>query len=225
MHLAIRCLHTICCKRSAGIRSKKLNSNKSVFSLLRRLLTRRCPHLLLSAGTYSRAPERACSYRSISFALGALNSKPADAAVDRWDRRTDARPLHYTEPAPHSTPTASIMWLRLLGCSSIVGLSVICTLHAHAVCLWRNQPVIIAYLPYQPISHGTSSVLLLGFYSYRLAIYDAFNYFVIFQNTSQPATVYSQVLFDLQAWIVGKLLHVFSLTSVNVLTLLLLFLF
>ena len=158
--------------------------------------------MLLSAGTYSRAPERTRSYRSISFAFGALTSKPpaADAAADRWDRRTNARPLHYTEPAPHSTPTASIMWLRLLGCSSIVGLSVICTSHAHAVCLWRNQPVIIAYLPYQPITHVTSSMLFLGFYSYRLAIYDAFNYLVIFQTTSQPATVYSQVLFNLHAF-------------------------
>jgi len=74
--------------------------HKPVFSLLRRLSTRHCPHLLLSAGACCTAHLQlvrgagARGYRSIS-ANRALSSK---LAVDRWyrqtDGQTDTRPFH-----------------------------------------------------------------------------------------------------------------------------------
>ena len=80
--------------------------DKSVFSL-RQLSTRRYPHLLLSAS----ASASACSTAPITqraaidrFLLPAwqlaANPPPAVAAVDRWDRQTDAR--RYEDPTPHS---------------------------------------------------------------------------------------------------------------------------
>ena len=65
-------------------------TNKFVFSLVSRLLTRHYPHLLLSAG--------AC-YRSISRVRGSLSSKPAASrcccrSMGHTDRWTDARLFH-----------------------------------------------------------------------------------------------------------------------------------
>jgi len=78
--------------------------DKSVFSL-RQLSTRRYPHLLLSdsASACSTAPitQRAAIDRFLLPAGQlAANPPPAVAAVDRWDRQTDAR--RYEDPTPHS---------------------------------------------------------------------------------------------------------------------------
>ena len=76
--------------------------DKSVFSL-RQLSTRRYPHLLLSASACSTAPitQRAAIDRFLLPAGQlAANTPPAVAAVDRWDRQTDAR--RYEDPTPHS---------------------------------------------------------------------------------------------------------------------------
>ena len=74
------------------IMSKRLNmyrqSNKFVFTILRRFSSWRYPHLLLSAG--ARAA-RARSCRSISPARRARSSKPASGhCCCRWDRQTDS---------------------------------------------------------------------------------------------------------------------------------------
>jgi len=63
--------------------------NKPVLSLVPRLSTRRCPHLLLSA---------CAAFRSLSIDIccprSAANPPHTAAAVDRRDGRTDTRPLH-----------------------------------------------------------------------------------------------------------------------------------
>jgi len=70
------------------------NQNKSVLSLVPRLSTRRCPHLLLSAGC------RRTSNRSMFTAGAALSSAAArrcccrSTGQRRTDGRTDTRPLH-----------------------------------------------------------------------------------------------------------------------------------
>ena len=59
------------------------------------------------------------SYRSISPARRAFSDRPAVAAVDRWDRRTDGRtPNRYIDPArspdsPHGTLCAPVSLIDL----------------------------------------------------------------------------------------------------------------
>ena len=57
--------------------------NKSVFSLVPRLSTRHCPHLLLSAV--------ACMLSIGNSCPRGAQQQTAAAAVDRWDRQTDGR--------------------------------------------------------------------------------------------------------------------------------------
>jgi len=81
--------------------------NKSVFSLLPRLLTRHCSHLLVSA-----VMRRCCAARPAHAAVSrylpparrsAANPPHAATAVEWWDRhtdgRTDNRPCHRPCPA------------------------------------------------------------------------------------------------------------------------------
>jgi len=63
----------------------------SLLSLLRRLSTRRCPHLLLTAVLGRRC--RWAPAPAIDRYLLSTNSAYA-AAVDRWDRQTGVRPFH-----------------------------------------------------------------------------------------------------------------------------------
>jgi len=75
--------------------------NKSVFSLLRRLSTWRCPHLLLSAVLRRRccwAPALAVDRYLLPAGRSAANPLHVAAAVERQDRQTDARPLHRNCP-------------------------------------------------------------------------------------------------------------------------------
>ena len=62
------------------------SSDQSVLSLVRRLSTRHCPHLLLSA-----VLRRRCCWAPVPAAVDryVLAARRAAAAVDRWDRRTD----------------------------------------------------------------------------------------------------------------------------------------
>ena len=67
------------------------NTNNSVISVVRRLSTWHCPHLLLSAGAGSR--------QSVSPVHTALSSKPATCrcccrSMGQTDGQTDARPFH-----------------------------------------------------------------------------------------------------------------------------------
>jgi len=75
--------------------------NKFLLSLLRRFLTWRYPHLLLSAG--APAARRRSALAAIDRCLlptgrSAAEPPAAVAVIDRWDRqtdgRTDSRPLH-----------------------------------------------------------------------------------------------------------------------------------
>jgi len=77
-----------------------INSNKSMFSLVPRLSTRHCPHLLLSVV--------AC-YRSISPACGALSSKPAaHRCCCRSTGQTDGRTLdRLIDPVSHTMRAVS----------------------------------------------------------------------------------------------------------------------
>jgi len=80
--------------RSHTIANGTTNQNKSVLSLVPRLSTWRCPHLLLRAGC------RRTSYRSMFAAGAALSSAAArrcccrSTGQRRTDGRTDTRPLH-----------------------------------------------------------------------------------------------------------------------------------
>jgi len=69
----------------------KSAQNKSVVSLLRRLSTRRYPHLPLSDGACSTAPAAIARYLLPPGRLPA-NLPGAVAAVDRRDRQTDGHP-------------------------------------------------------------------------------------------------------------------------------------
>jgi len=83
------------------------HNNKSVSSLLRRLSTRRYPHLLLSAGTCSTAPA-AIDLHFLPEGRSAANPPNAVAAVDR--RETDGgTPDRYKDPAPHTTRAVSVI--------------------------------------------------------------------------------------------------------------------
>jgi len=69
--------------------------NKSVLSLLRRLSTRRYPHLLLSAGEGARRTSASIDIDIPSIDIlpawrSAENPPAAVAAVDRPDRQTNA---------------------------------------------------------------------------------------------------------------------------------------
>jgi len=83
------------------------NNDKSVSSLFR------LHALNVMLPVFAAVRRRACNMapaaidRSISLARRMLsrNSPAAIAAVDRWDRRTDARPL---DPAAHTTRAASV---------------------------------------------------------------------------------------------------------------------
>ena len=77
--------------------------NKSVFSLLRRLSTWRCPHLLLSAGACCTAPE--AHYRSISpAAQQQTHNTPLLLSIDGQTDRDGRTPDRYIDPS----------WLRIL---------------------------------------------------------------------------------------------------------------
>ena len=96
------------------------NNDKSVFSLVRRLSTWHCPHLLLSA-----VLRRRCCWARLQLVHGAavdlyllparrsaVNPPAIVAAVDRWetDRRTDRRTLdRYIDPATHTVRAASVI--------------------------------------------------------------------------------------------------------------------
>ena len=67
-------------------------SNKFVLSVFHRLSTRHYLHLLLSTGACSTAPAAIDRYL-LHAERSSANQPHAAAAVDRWDRRTDARPL------------------------------------------------------------------------------------------------------------------------------------
>jgi len=85
------------------------------------------------------------SYRSISLAHGALNSKPAD---DRWDRQTDGHPtVTYTLPHILRGQRQEKAWLSLRDCSTLLDIirphhymyhemQTIATDVAWSVCLW-----------------------------------------------------------------------------------------
>ena len=77
-------------------RNSTLTWNKSEFSLLRRLSTRRCPHVLPSATMRRRccwAPAPAIDQYLLSAARGALSSKPAGGSF-RQLQHTAAGPSH-----------------------------------------------------------------------------------------------------------------------------------
>ena len=81
----------------------KAYANKSAFSLVPRLSTWHCPHLLLSAVLRRRccwtpAP-KAIDWYLLPTGRSAANGPATAGAVDLWDRRTDARPLHRPCPA------------------------------------------------------------------------------------------------------------------------------
>ena len=74
-----------------------IKTNKSVLSLLRRLSTRRCPHLLLNAGACHTAPAaRQQLSIDISCTQGAQQQTrlPPLLSIDETHGRTDTRSIH-----------------------------------------------------------------------------------------------------------------------------------
>jgi len=110
------------CQSTEGITNYFISNNTIIVnvnvcvnvSLVPRLPTGHCPHLLLNAVLRRRccwAPAPAAADRYLLPAgRSATNPPHAAAAVDRWDRRTDGRQTldRFMDPDPHTMRAVSI---------------------------------------------------------------------------------------------------------------------